>query len=78
IVDRKTVLASRHGLCRHLVGIGDPVKAGQPIAEVADFFGDALETLKSPIDGVVVQVFFQGATNPGNVVMKIGQIADLD
>jgi predicted deacylase len=76
IVDRKTVFASTHGLCRAQAKVWDYVKAGQVVAEVADFYGDVIETLRSPIDGMVVQVFFQGATNPGNIVMKIGAIAD--
>ncbi len=76
MVDRKSVLATTHGLCRAHVGIGDPVKAAQPIADVVDFFGETRETLRSPIDGIVVQVFFQGATNPGNIVMKIAQISE--
>lgn len=76
IVDRKTVFASTHGLCRAHVAVWDAVKAGQVVAEVANFYGDVIETLSAPIDGMVVQRFFQGATNPGNIVMKIGAIAD--
>jgi predicted deacylase len=75
MVDRKAVLASVHGLCRIHVKIGDAVAAGQVVAEVVDFYGEVRETLRTPIDGVVVQVFYQGATNPGNIVAKIGQIA---
>jgi predicted deacylase len=75
MVDRKSVLATTHGVCRSRVKVGDPVSSGQPVAEVVDYYGENRETLVSPIDGIVAQLFYQGATNPGNIVMKIGKIA---
>jgi predicted deacylase len=76
MIDRRSVLASTHGLCRAHVTIGDAVQRGQEVAQVVDFYGDVRERLASPVDGVVVQVFYQGATNPGNIVMKIAQIEE--
>ena len=76
MVDRKSVIATRHGLCRPRVKLYDPVEAGQTVAEVVDFYGEVHEALVAPIKGIVAQLFYQGATNPGNIVMKIGKIAD--
>jgi predicted deacylase len=76
MLDRRSVLASAHGLCHVHFGTGDKVAQGEEVAEILDFYGDVRERLYSPIDGIVAQVFFQGATNPGNIVMKIARIED--
>jgi predicted deacylase len=76
MVDRKSVFATMHGICRSRVKLYEAVKAGQPVADVVDFYGEVREMLVAPIGGIVAQLFYQGATNPGNIVMKIGKIAD--
>jgi predicted deacylase len=72
VLDRLSVIASVHGIVRTELSIYDKVSRGQVVAEVVNFYGDTIETLHSPCDGVVFQIFYQSATNPGNVVMKIG------
>lgn len=76
MIDRRSVLANAHGLCRARVKVYDVVTSGQPVADIVDYYGEVRETLVTPIDGIVAQLFYQGATNPGNIVMKIGKIAD--
>jgi hypothetical protein len=74
VIDRHTILSSSHGISRISLKIGDPVAKGQQVAEVVDFYGQSREKLCSPCDGVVFQIFYQSATNPGNVLMKIGEV----
>lgn len=78
MISRTPLLASVHGICRLKVTIHDHVSKGQPVADIVNYFGDVLETLRSPCDGVVVQTFYQSATNPGNIVMKIARIAEYE
>jgi predicted deacylase len=76
IVGRRTIRASSHGLFRSHVAIGDRVTTNQVVAEVVDLFGDILEELRAPIDGIIVQLIYQNSTNPGNIVMKIGRVVE--
>lgn len=77
MVSRTSVFSSRHGLVRHLVEINEYIRKEQPIAEVSDFYGETQEILYAPCDGMVCQVFYQSATNSGNIVMKIAAIESL-
>jgi predicted deacylase len=44
----------RAGLFNPFVGIGEKVKKGQSIGEILSFQGGVLETLRTPITGMVV------------------------
>jgi predicted deacylase len=74
VIDRHSIMSSTHGIRRTGLKIGDEVRKGQQVAEIVDYYGETREKLYSPCDGVVFQIFYQSATNPGNVVMKIGQV----
>ena len=48
------VSKKKAGLFNPLVKIGEKVRKGQPIGEILNFQGDKLETLRTPISGIVV------------------------
>jgi predicted deacylase len=48
------VSARKAGLFQPFVEIGDEVKKGQVIGEIVALNGEVAETIKSPIDGVVI------------------------
>jgi hypothetical protein len=75
MVGRTPVLATRSGLCHLLVRIGQSVEAEQPLAEIRDPFGQILETVVSPVTGDVVQMFYQGWLNEGEIVAKVASLA---
>ncbi|KAH8728231.1 hypothetical protein GQ44DRAFT_724751 [Phaeosphaeriaceae sp. PMI808] len=60
------------GFVERLVGVDEPVKKGQPIANVRNAFGDILETLVSPADGRMFQSPRDPSIEPGG---SVGQIA---
>lgn len=49
----KNITANRGGFLEHKVKLGDIVKKGQTIAEVTNPFGETLEEIKTPTEGVV-------------------------
>ncbi len=52
--------------------IGEKVSTGQDIGKVTDYFGNLVETLKSPADGTVMMVNQMPAIKDGQSVMAIG------
>jgi len=74
MTSRTALLSPVHGLCRMRVSLYDRVERGQVVANVYDYVGRHLASLSSPVDGVVVQTFFQSATNQGDIVMKIAEV----
>jgi predicted deacylase len=52
IRSRWNVYVTRGGIC-HSLPLGARVKKGDKVAEVCDIFGELLETVTSPVDGVI-------------------------
>jgi predicted deacylase len=49
---RWNVYVTRGGIC-HTLPLGTRVKKGDKVAEVCDIFGELIETVTSPVDGVI-------------------------
>ena len=65
------VVDARHGgLLRLAIGIGDEIKKGQQIAEVCDVFGNVVEKIVSPADGIARLIWTHKAVNTGDPVVK--------
>jgi uncharacterized protein len=64
------VQARRGGLVRLSVGIGEELKAGQLIGEIHDVFGNVVETLYSPRDGIVRLIWTPKVVNSGDSILK--------
>ncbi len=64
------VQAHRGGLVRLGLGIGDEVRAGQEVGDIVDVFGDVVEKLRSPSDGIVRLIWTHKVVNSGDSVFK--------
>ncbi|HSB67901.1 MAG TPA: succinylglutamate desuccinylase/aspartoacylase family protein [Candidatus Methylomirabilis sp.] len=62
--------ARRGGLLRLAIGIGDEIRKGQEIAEVCDVFGDVVERIVSPGDGIARIIWTHKAVNTGDPIVK--------
>ena len=69
-VGQFVVDARRGGLLRLAIGIGDEIKPGQAIAEVCDVFGDVVERIVSPADGIARIIWTHKAVNTGDPIVK--------
>lgn len=65
-----TVNATRGGLIRVKIEIGEEIRAGQEIAEIANVFGDVVERVVAPRDGIARLIWAAKAINTGDPVVK--------
>ena len=68
--DRKVVRATRAGLLRLRVKIGDELVAGQEVAEVCNVFGEVVETVRSSGDGIAGLVWAHKVVNTGDPIVR--------
>ena len=68
--DRAITRASRAGLLRLRVGVGEPVAAGQPVAEICNVFGDIVETVCVPRAGITGLVWAHKSVSSGDPVVR--------
>jgi predicted deacylase len=64
------VSAQRGGLLRLKIGIGDEIREEQEIAEVCDLFGEVVERIHSPRDGIARLIWAHKAVNTGDPIVK--------
>jgi predicted deacylase len=66
-------LYTKHaGMWYPKVAAGDAVKKGEPIGKVGDLFGDTLEKIISPVDGVVLFLTINPSVLENGLLMGIG------
>lgn len=63
--------ASATGYWHPAVEVGQPVRAGDPLGEVQDAFGVALERPVAPIDGIVLFLVSSLAMNAGDPLLAV-------
>jgi len=68
--DRKVVRATRAGLLRLRVQIGDELRAGQEVAEVCNVFGEVVESVRSSGDGIAGLVWAHKVVNTGDPIVR--------
>jgi uncharacterized protein len=68
--DRVVVRATRAGLVRLNVRIGDRIDAGQEVAEIVSVFGDVVERVRAPGAGVAGLVWAQKVVNTGDPIVR--------
>jgi predicted deacylase len=68
--DQFTVNATRGGLIRLKIEIGEAIRAGQEIAEIASVFGDVVERVTAPRDGIARLIWAAKAVNTGDPIVK--------
>jgi hypothetical protein len=66
------VYTKRAGMWYSKVGAGDFVKQGQEIGTVGDLFGDVLEKIVSPVNGVVLFLTINPSVLEDGLLMGIG------
>jgi uncharacterized protein len=67
---RVVVRASRPGLVRHKVGVGDVVTEGQVVAEIVDVFGTVVERAPSSGNGVIGLVWTSKVVATGDPLVR--------
>jgi predicted deacylase len=68
--DRKVIRATRAGLLRLRVGIGDDVVAGQEVAEICNVFGEVVERVRSTGNGIAGLVWAHKVVNTGDPIVR--------
>lgn len=68
--DRKVVRATRAGLLRLKVAIGDEITAGQEVAEVCNVFGEVVEHVHSTGTGIAGLVWAHKVVNTGDPIVR--------
>ena len=68
--DRKVVRATRAGLLRLRVKIGDELVVGQEVAEVCNVFGEVVETVRSNGAGIAGLVWAHKVVNTGDPIVR--------
>jgi predicted deacylase len=68
--DRTIVRATRAGLLRLRVRIGDELVAGQEVAEVCNVFGEVVETVRSSGAGIAGLVWAHKVVNTGDPIVR--------
>lgn len=68
--DRTLVRATRAGLLRLKVGVGDEIAPGQEVAEVCNVFGEVIERVRAPGGGIAGLVWAHKVVNTGDPVVR--------
>jgi predicted deacylase len=68
--DRRVVRATRSGLLRLRVRVGDELVAGQEVAEVCNVFGEVVETVRSSGEGIAGLVWAHKVVNTGDPIVR--------
>jgi predicted deacylase len=68
--DRTVVRATRAGLLRLKVAVGDEIAAGQEVAEVVDVFGETVERIRAHGSGVAGLVWAHKVVASGDPVVR--------
>ena len=68
--DRRVVRATRAGLLRLRVAIGDALVAGQEVGEVCNVFGEVVETVRSSGAGIAGLVWAHKVVNTGDPIVR--------
>lgn len=68
--DRVVVRASRAGLVRLKVRIGDTIMEGQEVAEICDVFGDIVERVHAPGSGIAGLIWTRKVVNTGDPIVR--------
>ncbi|MGA3404607.1 MAG: succinylglutamate desuccinylase/aspartoacylase family protein [Candidatus Bathyarchaeia archaeon] len=69
--ERRVVRSEKAGLLHRKAKCGEAVTEGQVLGEIVDVYGDTLETVKSPISGVIIMAYPSPAVNSGDYLYGI-------
>lgn len=66
------VRASRSGIFRRFVSLGETVAKKQPLGMIGDAFGEKTTTIKAPIEGMVIGETQNPMVNQGDGIIHLG------
>jgi predicted deacylase len=69
-VGQFVVSAKRGGLLRLKIDIGEKIREGQEIAEICNLFGEVVERIHSPRNGIARLIWAHKAVNTGDPIVK--------
>jgi N-alpha-acetyl-L-2,4-diaminobutyrate deacetylase len=69
-VGQFVVSAKRGGLLRLKIDIGETIREGQEIAEICNLFGEVVERIHSPCNGIARLIWAHKAVNTGDPIVK--------
>jgi predicted deacylase len=76
VVRGSYVPASVGGLFQPAVRLGDEVKRGQRVATIRDVFGDVVEEITAPVDGLVCSYRTIPPIMPGDQTVLVGEVVE--
>ena len=68
--DRVVIRAKRSGLLRLTARIGDEIRAGQELGDVRNVFGDVVEQVCAPGDGIAGLIWTHKVVNTGDPILR--------
>ena len=72
-VERLTILRAAHnGLFTPLVHRGNHVQKGELLGYLTDYFGDIIEKVHAPYDGIILYVIATPPMNEGEPMVSVG------
>jgi predicted deacylase len=74
-IDKYEVVYSKwDGLFFPEVEMGQYVAAGQPVGYITDYFGDRVETLTAPFEGIMLYIINTPPANSGEPLFNVGRV----
>jgi predicted deacylase len=74
VVRGSYVPATEGGLFRPTVALGDRVRRGHTVATIRDVFGDVVEEISAPVDGLVCSYRTIPPILPGDQTVLVGEV----
>jgi predicted deacylase len=66
------IRADKGGLLVPITALGDEVKKGQPLCRVINIYGDEIQLVAAPEEGVFVRTTTMGSVSQGERVATLG------
>ena len=74
-IDRyEVVMAGRDGLFYPKVKMGAPVKAGEAVGVLRDYWGEGAEDVRAPFAGIILYILGTPPANAGEPLFEVGRI----
>lgn len=74
VTETKWVRASRSGILRLNVGLGEQVTAKQLLGTISDAFGEEKTTVRASGDGLVISVLLNPLVNQGDAIVNLATV----
>jgi uncharacterized protein len=72
--ERHVIRSEKAGFLRARAKCGEAVTEGQDLAEIVNVYGDTVESIKSPFNGVIIMAYPSPAVNSGDYLYAVSQV----